>query len=348
MAALPRRLRSAMARRANMTPLRLFNLVLNRLEMKLGRTRLISRPYELCIDVSNKCNLTCPFCPTGRREHGRGKGHVALETFSAILDELAPYVFSLELFNWGEAFFNPELPQLIEYAHRRKVETSISSNLSFRLKEDYLRSIVTAGLTNLTASIDGADQQSYEVYRRGGNFALAVENLRTLVRLRRELNSRFPRLCWQYLIFAHNERRVDEARQLAHELGLDSFAASGGLYDEPDWAPAGDHSYQYLEMHPNRCPWLWRKAVFHWDGGMASCCSGFFKHDDFGDWQPGAFRQLWNNEKFVAARRIWTEKDSPLPDGHFCTSCDKVRFYRGLPLHSKMKPPPQLREQASG
>jgi hypothetical protein len=49
------------------------------------------------------------------------------------------------------------------------------------------------------------------------------------------------------------------------------------------------------------------------------------------------FGRLWNNEKFVAARRIWTEPESPLPEGHYCTSCDKVRFYRGLPLASPMK-----------
>jgi hypothetical protein len=49
-------------------------------------------------------------------------------------------------------------------------------------------------------------------------------------------------LCWQYLIFLHNEDRVDEARQLAQELGLDLFIAAGGLYEDPSWAPKGDYS----------------------------------------------------------------------------------------------------------
>lgn len=331
------------------TPRRLANMALVRLEMKLGRTRLISRPYHLCIDVSNKCNLGCPFCPTGRRDpNDRGRGNISYETFASILDELAPYATVLELFNWGEAFFNPDLPRLIEYASRKRLVTVISSNLSFTLKEDVVRSIIAGGLTYLTVAVDGIDQRSYEVYRRGGKFDLVMENLRQFVRLRREMNSRFPRLCWQFLIFKHNEGHVDEARRLAMELGVDSFSASGGLYDDPAWEPAGDYGFTYLKMHPNRCSWLWNKAVFHWDGGMASCCMGFTKHDDFAEWQPGTFGGLWNNEKFVAARRIWTEPDSPLPEGHFCVDCDKVRFYRGLPLRSRMKPPPALREQAAG
>jgi hypothetical protein len=341
-----RRLRVLYAKNRCVTPRRLFNYLFALLEMRAGRTRLISRPYELCIDVSNKCNLTCPFCPTGRRETGRGKGNISYATFASIVDELAPTAFTLELYNWGEAFFNPELPRLIEHAYRKRLVTLISSNLSFPMKEDYIRTIIRSGLTHLTAAVDGADQQSYEVYRRGGSFDLVVENLRTFVRLKRELNSDLPRLCWQYLIFAHNEDRVDAARRLADDIGLDKFAASGGLYDDPSWAPKGDYAMDYLGMHPNRCAWLWTKAVFHWDGGLASCCMGFDKHDDFADWEAGSFARLWNNEKFVAARRIWTEPQSPLPAGHFCTECDKVRFYRGMPLHSKMKPAPALRQPA--
>lgn len=323
--------------RGRLTARRVLNVLLVNAEMRLGRTKLLSRPYELCIDVSNKCNLQCPFCPTGRREPGRGKGNISLPLFRSILDELAPYALSLELFNWGEAFFNPELPALIEYAYQKRLVTMISSNLSFRLRDDFIRSIIEAGLTYLTASIDGWDQQSYEVYRRGGKFDLALENLRAFVRLRREMGREFPRLCWQYLVFRHNEAGVERARALAAEIGVDSFQVSAGLYDDPSWAPSANYSLDYLDTHPNRCRWLWEKAVFHWDGGIASCCQGFYKHDDFADWEPGQFDKLWNNEKFVAARRIWTEPKSPLPEGHYCTACDKVRLYRGLPLASPMK-----------
>jgi hypothetical protein len=343
-----RRLRLLYAKNRNLTPRRLLNYLLVQLEMKLGRTQLLSRPYELCIDVSNKCNLHCPFCPTGRGERGRGRGNISYETFCEMLDELAPNAFTLELYNWGEAFFNPELPQLIEYAHRKRLVTLLSSNLSFPLKEDYVRAVIRSGLTHLTAAVDGADQASYEVYRRGGKFDLVLENLRTFVRLKREMDSVLPAICWQYLIFAHNEDRVAEAARLAEELGLDKFVASAGLYDDPAWAPQGDYNLTYLAVHENRCPCLWNKAVFHWDGGMASCCMGFQKHDDFADWERGAFARMWNNDKFIAARRIWTEPQSPLPEGHYCVDCEKVRFYRGLPLQSKMKLAPGLRQPANG
>jgi pyruvate-formate lyase-activating enzyme len=319
---------------------RLLNYYLLKAEMKLGRTRLWSRPYELCIDVSNKCNLHCSYCPTGRGElGGRGRGSISFEVFRSLLDELGPYAYSLELFNWGEPFFNKDLPRLVRYASERGVPTIISSNLSFPLTEPQVRDVVGAGLSYLAAAVDGADQATYETYRRGGNLEQVLENLRTFVRIKRELGSASPVITWQYLVFRHNEDQIDAARRLAEEIGVDHFAVRGGLYDDPAWAPRGNYSFDYLNVHPNRCTWLWKKAVFHWDGGFASCCMGFNKDDDFDTYVPGQFRRLWNNDKFVAARRIWTEPDSPLPEGHFCVGCEKVKLFRGLPRASKMLPP---------
>lgn len=311
-------------------------------EMGLGRTRLWSYPTELCIDVTNKCNLHCPYCPTGRGEQGgRGRGSISYDLFAEILRELGPYAYSLELFNWGEPFFNKELPRLIRCANEYGVRTIISSNLSFPMTEEFVKDIITSGLTYLAAAVDGADQESYEKYRRGGNFELVMENLRTFVRLKKETGSSTPIITWQYMVFAHNEHRIEKARALANSLGLDAFAVRGGLYDDPSWAPSGNYSFDYLNVQRNRCTWLWKKAVFHWDGGLASCCTGFKKEDDFDTFRAGDFHKLWNNEKFIAARRIWTEPDSPLPEGHFCTGCDKVKLFRGLPLSSKMKPDTQ-------
>jgi hypothetical protein len=334
---LRRRLSLLAGRYRWVTPLRLANMALLRAEMRVGRTHLWSRPYQLCIDVTNKCNLGCPYCPTGRKDpSGRGKGNISYETFCQILDEL-PTVTTVELFNWGEPFFNPDLPRLIEYATRKRMQTIISSNLSFKLKDDVIRDVIESGLTYLTGAIDGADQAAYEIYRRGGKLEYAVENLRKFAAMRRSLGREYPRLCWQFLVFKHNEGQIEEARRMAEEAGVDTFAVTGGLYDDPSWAPEGNYNFNYLSMHPNRCPWLWTKAVFHWDGGLASCCMGYEKHDDFDDWQPGTFGRMWNNDKFIAARRIWTEPQSPLPEGHYCVDCDKVRFYRGLPLRSAMK-----------
>lgn len=67
-------------------------------EMRLGRNKLLSYPYEPCIDVSSKCNLHCPYCPTGRGEQGvRGRGNISYDFFKDILDDLGPLLIALSI-----------------------------------------------------------------------------------------------------------------------------------------------------------------------------------------------------------------------------------------------------------
>ena len=201
-----------------------------------------------------------------------------------------------------------------------------------------MRELILGGLTYLTAAVDGADQESYEVYRRGGNFELVMENLRTLVRLKRELGSATPHLCWQYLVFAHNEDRIEDARRLATELGLDAFGVKGGLYEDAAWAPKGDYNFGYLSVHPNRCVWLWNKAVSHWDGGLASCCMGFYKHDDFAHWSPGSSPACGTTTSSSPRAVLTWSRNQRCRRGTSGTDCNKVRFFRKLPLETPMKP----------
>ena len=56
---------------------------------------------------------------------------------------------------------------------------SISSNLNC-FREGFARQIVTSGLDTLPVALDGASQQTYEQYRRGGDFELAVGNVREI------------------------------------------------------------------------------------------------------------------------------------------------------------------------
>jgi hypothetical protein len=45
---------------------------------------------------------------------------------------------------------------------------------------------------------------------------------------------------------------------------------------------------------------------------------------------------MWNNAKFIAARRIWTEPRSSLPASHLCTACARVQLYRHDPQRLPM------------
>ncbi len=306
------------------TPRKLLNLFLNNFERRLRVTKPRSLPYRLVIDITNLCNLHCPFCPTGLGLKGREKSFMGLEPYKRIIDEIGDYIYLLDLCNWGEPLLHKSVYETVKYASGRKICTRISTNFNVPFPDEAAQQMVESGLAYLTVSCDGADQQTYEVYRRGGRFSLVLENVEKLVQKRRELRASNPYIFWLYLVFKHNEDYVEQARQAAERVGVDAFVTlTGGVFDET-WATSKTHPF-IPGLADDPCGWLWKQFVVHPDGGVAPCCGEFWKRDDYGCIDEGSIRELRNNEKFVRARALF-RRNLPKVDeaGLYCAGCYKT------------------------
>ena len=78
------------------------------------------------------------------------------------------------------------------------------------------------------------------------------------------------------------------------------------------WVPAGDSRYireaafdRPYKEDGAACWRLWRSAVVNWDGGVAPCCYLTDKEQDFGDVGEHSVRDIWNNERYTAARALF-------------------------------------------
>lgn len=120
---------------------------------------------RLVIEPASACNLRCPYCLTGAGEVGRPRALMTLALYERLLEQLGDRLFELEAFHWGEPLLNPHLATMIATASARGIATTINTNLSLYLERDRAEQLVAAGLTELTVSIDGARQETYEQYR---------------------------------------------------------------------------------------------------------------------------------------------------------------------------------------
>ena len=295
------------------TPRRLANLVALKAQRWLHRERMTGMPAFYFIDPINICNLRCPLCPTGRGLLARPAGRMDLAMYQRVIDEIAPYAYRVELYNWGEPLLHPQIMQMIEYASRRRISVRLSSNMN-HLDADMSRQLVTSGLSQLTVSIDGATQESYAAYRRQGQLSRVLQNLELLLETRRELGAQRPFILWRMLIGKHNEHEIEAVRQMAREMDVDGFATSVLFVDTHDpeqinlWLPTdpAQSAYDYRsEVLENAwsCHELWEGMVINWDGGVAPCC---WLHDaryDFGNVSRQTVREIWNGPKYVSARR---------------------------------------------
>ena len=129
-------------------------------------------PISLHIDASTHCQLRCPSCPTaqGLIAADIGAGFLKPEELEKLLDE-NPTVAHLELSNWGEIFLNPRLEEIARIAFQRNVVLTASNGVNLNhARRSALEGVVKYRVRQMTVSIDGASQETYEQYRIGGSF----------------------------------------------------------------------------------------------------------------------------------------------------------------------------------
>lgn len=337
------------------------NFLLNGFEKRLQRDRLLSYPYFLTIDPTNICNLKCPLCPTWQDASARPKGRMDIGRFVKVMDEIGPYLFAVNLCNWGEPLLNPHLSAMIRYAKAYNTVVGFSTNLNY-LPDETARQILDAGIDIIVVSLDGACQETYSKYRRGGSFTSVIRNMERLLFYRRDAE-RFPLILWQFLVNRYNESEIDEARTMARnmEVGFlpSPMRSSMGkellfpLYERArevkDWLPSDSHYNRYnYEIHPatrtrqETCKWLWNSTVVNWDGSVSPCCGVFERKWDFQSCYDGAsdrpsFRQIWNGPRYRLARRLVaaylrkSKEVDPLArtaakEGVICAKCIRYGF----------------------
>jgi MoaA/NifB/PqqE/SkfB family radical SAM enzyme len=188
------------------------------------------KPRRIRLEASSFCQLRCPSCPTtgGHIHPAIGSGFLKFENFRTLLDT-APGLERVELSNYGEVFLNPQLLQILEYAHQKGVALSIENGANLNnVRDEVLEGLVKYRVRAMNCSIDGATPESYRKYRVRGNFDKVISNIEMINSHKRRYQSEFPHLRWQFVVFGHNEHEIPAAREMAQNLGM-------GFYTKLTW-----------------------------------------------------------------------------------------------------------------
>ena len=305
-------------------------------------------PYEYIIDPTNICQLRCPLCATGSGTGRRSKGRMSLKLFQKIIAEIRDYALHIFLYNWGEPLLLPDLPLYIRYAVQNNIPVSLSSNLSLNLTNAQIEDILTSGLSKLVFSADGASPEVYRQYRLGGDWQLVEKNVASLIAMKKKLGLKKPVIEWQYLLMQHNLDDVEKAKKLARCWGVDMLTFSRyvnlpfvrGRSDRelarqwllPDEV-ANRRYYDVIneDVAATNCWWLWRTMIINWDGGVSPCCYAWDDPaTDFGNLSASSCREIWCNDKYRQARRIFTARGQEAAPGIVCTHCSVALAKRDL------------------
>lgn len=304
----------------HMTLKRGINLLINQCEYLLRRQSLVSYPGFIKIDPSNRCQLRCPGCGQASDEFRAAlpkKGFLTLDDFKQIVDPLASTTLGISLDQLGEPLLNKDIVSLLEHAKTRNIGVTIATNLSLRLKDDFLRRLVNSGIDKLMISLDGASSETYEQYRVKGNFDLVLANVRKLADLKRELRSKTPMLLWKFIVFDHNRHEVPLVSKTYKELGFDSYRIDTDRAHESVVS-----SRQSIYGNHQACFFPYSTVVLDVDGTVKPCCSFAETNWQLGNALTTDIRRIWNDEPYKFLRRGFARKnygDSMHPVCKVCT-----------------------------
>ncbi len=301
----------------HMTLKKLINLLRIELRLKLNNTNLNSLfPYFLIVEVSNGCNLKCPLCQMGKRQHIPRQNLMTKDKYLEFITPLKDYLFQTLLYDWGEPFLNKDIYDIIEINKKMNIGTVISSNLNIKVDAERL---VKSGLEHLTISADGHIQEIYSKYRVGGDLENVLNNLRNIVSEKKKQNSKYPYIEWQCLVTKHTENHLEEIKKLALKEGantvrfanLNFFSSDKSKSDMTDWLPTKEEFRSFeQESRPKGkrlpCFWLWRTAVINTNGGLTPCC--LYDVEDWSNSFDGDFIHQWRNGFHDEARKRSSKK----------------------------------------
>ena len=303
-------------------------------------------PLAASIEPDNSCNLRCPECPAGMKDLTRPRGFMQPELFQTIVDQLFPHLSWLTLYFQGEPYLSKHFFDFIVFARSKKIFVATSTNGHF-LDEVAVRQTIDSGLNRLIISLDGANQQSYEAYRHGGDFEKVISGIRLLVSERKRLKKRTPEIILQCLVLRSNEHQLKEIRKLGKNLGVDKIVFKTAQFnDYQDGNPMMPENTKYARYRkkitkpsvnssaclpvkqfsiknnlPNFCFRMWSSCVITWDGKVVPCCFDKDAIHVMGDLCKQTFGEIWQSKPYDDFRKGILEHRKSI---EICSNCSQT------------------------
>lgn len=255
-------------------------------------------PYEIYLEITNRCNLDCIMC--ARPKMARPRGVMAMSLYRKIIDEIAdkqPYAF-IHYYGIGESMVDVDLFDKLTYSKEKGLRNSLLfTNGQLLLVKDNYKRLAESGLTNIGVDLDGFSQETYGQVRVGGDFETAKQGIEKLYAYVRERGLTV---------------RVELAYQVVsgiNERDLDPFV---------DWCNANDYEFKIVPMHDwaglrddisasdlpgmaavhhtdrrTPCSFLWNGFTVYWDGRVPLCFCDANLHECLGDVSEQSIQEIW-------------------------------------------------------
>lgn len=153
--------------------LKVRNMIVNELEIFHKDIVLKSKPRAITVVITNRCNLKCKMCDVWKNIWDMTDNNIEE------VKKIMPY---LEYITWhgGEVFLHKRFLELFDFAQECNIQQEIITN-GLLVNDDIIKKMIDYNI-QLTLSIDGVDELTYEKIRHGAKFSKLIKVLESIKR----------------------------------------------------------------------------------------------------------------------------------------------------------------------
>jgi len=197
------------------------NQIVNKIETRLERNELISRPVNVDLVITKACNFACVFCKDYDTPDGALR--ISLDNVERVAKQLFPYAMKLSICSGGEPYLHKQLEDILRIAKRYALNTWVLSNGSI-LKEERVRTMVREELiTEHGFSVDGYYPETVAAIRVNANLEAILKNIEMLQHIKRKENKTHPKVIIRYALMRTNIEELPLAITRWGEMGVDEM-----------------------------------------------------------------------------------------------------------------------------
>ncbi len=310
------------------------NPIISSTYSKFFSDRFKAFPRIVSIELTNKCNLRCSMCP--KKIMTRKEGFMTGEVFEKIIEGVCEIngdgmtIPAFDFSYFGEALLHKKFFEYASYAkdNLKGVTLSASTN-GMLLTEENITKVLNSDLDYLTISFDGSSKRTYEKMRCGGDFAKVSQNIRNLLKEKKDLNGSGPKIVIQVLRTPENEKELPSFKK-RWEFAEKIEGVSFFFKEITDWG----RQFEGIETFKKEddslfftlpCTRPLDMIPITWEGDVLLCCWDYDAISSLGNVKEDKLSEIWNNEKAKKYKELMkTNNYGKIP---LCKNCSNPQIH---------------------
>jgi MoaA/NifB/PqqE/SkfB family radical SAM enzyme len=225
---------------------------------------------QVHLEISTRCNASCPLCPRNLSGYDTDLGYpvhdMTLEEAQKIFTE--PFLLQLDKIlingNFGDFVTAKDGLEIVKYFKQVNPQLRIEISTNASAKPNIWKPLGELPGIVVGFDLDGL-ADTHHLYRRNTNWHMVISNAKKFI-------DAGGKAIWRMVVFDHNRHQVEECRKMSKELGFCEFRIiNDGRDAGPVYNKSGDLDYvigkdeAFKSGYPERVE-IWEE--WHVEGGV--------------------------------------------------------------------------------